>query len=43
MKKKKTKLERKYGRDYGVKADDKLCEYFDKIGYGSLAKMIKGK
>ncbi len=34
-------IEEMYGIDLGVSSDMKLGDYFKKIGYPSLAKMLK--
>ena len=36
-------IEQKYGVDHGVRADMKLKTYLKKIGYDSLAKILKSK
>lgn len=36
-------IEKKYGRDFGVRADKHLGNYLKEKGYSSLAKMLKSR
>ena len=33
-------IEKKYGKDYGIKSDKKLKKYLRKLGYPSLANLL---
>ncbi len=35
-------IEKKYGRDFGVRSDTKLGNYLRKQGYPSLSKLLNG-
>lgn len=34
-------IERKYGRDFGVRSDKKLASYLKEKGYSSLNELLK--
>ena len=36
-------IEKKYGRDFGVRSDQKLGNYLQKQGYNSLSELLSGK
>jgi len=38
---KQSKIGKMYGKDFGVKNDKKLGRYLIKIGYPSLARLLK--
>lgn len=36
-------IEKKYGKDFGVRSDKKLGNYLKEQGYPSLSKLLNGK
>jgi hypothetical protein len=36
-------IERKYGKDFGVRSDKKLGNYLKEKGYNSLSQMLKSE
>ena len=36
-------IEKKYGRDFGVRSDEKLGNYLKDKGYDSLSKLLSSK
>ena len=36
-------IEKKYGRDFGVRSDKQLQNYLDEIGYSSLSELLRKK
>lgn len=36
-------IERKYGRDFGVRSDKKLGNYLEEQGYSSLSKLLSSR
>lgn len=36
-------VEKKYGRDFGVRSDKKLGSYLEEQGYPSLSKLLESK
>ena len=36
-------IEKKYGKDYGVRSDKKLGNYLKEKGYNSLNELLKSK
>lgn len=36
-------IEKKYGKDFGVRSDKKLGNYLKDKGYGSLSELLKTK
>jgi hypothetical protein len=34
-------IEKKYGKDFGVRSDKKLGNYLKEKGYGSLSELLK--
>lgn len=36
-------IEKKYGRDFGVRSDKQLQNYLGELGYSSLSELLRSK